>query len=142
MKPELQIWNKPIFGNIHNHVKEATSLLEGVQANINDHGASEELISQERKTKFDLEKALSTEEIYWNENARIKWNSYGDSNTRFFHMYANLKHAFRKIGSLRINEDLETHLEKHVSHLINHFSNMFSKSNLVTDNGLIDEVFP
>ena len=40
-----------------------------------------------------LNMALSTEEKYWKQRARVDWLKYGDRNSRFFHAKATTRRA-------------------------------------------------
>jgi hypothetical protein len=84
LKDELKIWNKNIFGNIHNQVSNAVNKLNDIQQRIQVDGYTDSLFSQENLAKTELETVLNMEEAYWHEKARVKWHCDGDRNTAFF----------------------------------------------------------
>ena len=142
LKDELKVWNKNIFGDIHNQVKATFAKVDDIQQLINISGYSDELMHQEKLAKIDLENVLNIEEVYWKEKAKIKWHCDGDRNTAFFHRTARIKQAYKKISYLRIDDTIVTEPNQIASHVVTHFTNLFTGNNDVHDNGLVDEVIP
>lgn len=54
LKAELRTWNKLIFGNIHLRVEAALAAVDSVQQQINDNGASDDLMEQEGLAQTEL----------------------------------------------------------------------------------------
>jgi hypothetical protein len=83
--------------------------------------ASRDLIDEEITAFFELKNKLfsiyKTEEIYWQQRAKMLWLKEGDANTRFFHQIASANKRSTIIPSLVINNtccsDPKT-IEKHV----------------------------
>ncbi|GAU50883.1 hypothetical protein TSUD_411120 [Trifolium subterraneum] len=82
------------------------------------------------------------EEAFWHEKAKVKWHNEGDRNTAFFHRTARIKQAYKKIASIRIDDNIITEPDIIANHVVNHFQNLFSSDNVSLDNGLIEEVIP
>ncbi|XP_019432044.1 PREDICTED: uncharacterized protein LOC109339110 [Lupinus angustifolius] len=59
LKKELRTWNKTVFGNVHDRVKNASALLDSVQNLLNDLGQIPDLIDQEAIAQRELLDALS-----------------------------------------------------------------------------------
>lgn len=49
LKEKLKIWNKDVFGNIHNAVTEAENMLHEVQDQIKIQGHNDCLMQEEKK---------------------------------------------------------------------------------------------
>ncbi|MCH96434.1 RNA-directed DNA polymerase (Reverse transcriptase), partial [Trifolium medium] len=143
LKGELKVWNKVVFGDIHNQVRSAVNKLDEIQANINVDGYSDHLFNQEKLAKLELERALNMEEAFWQEKSRVKWHCEGDRNTAFFHRTAQIKQSCKNISSIRVDDVILNEPDHIASHVVNHFTTLFSdNNNNVHDNGLIEEVIP
>ncbi|KAK2656224.1 hypothetical protein Ddye_009276 [Dipteronia dyeriana] len=53
-----------------------------------------------KRLKDKLDEALSVEERYWYQRAKVEWIRYGDQNTSFFHAKASTRKAPNKIYGL------------------------------------------
>jgi len=71
LKDELKVWNKIVFGDIHNQVQLAVSKLDDIQQLLHIYGHNDDLSQQKKNAKIELEKALIIEEEFWREKARI-----------------------------------------------------------------------
>ncbi|KAK3229257.1 hypothetical protein Dsin_001138 [Dipteronia sinensis] len=78
-----------------------------------------------------LNEALSVEEKYWCQKARVDWLKFGYRNTSFFRYKASTKRAQNKINGLLddkgIRWDSKLDMEKIIS---DYFSSLFSFTNL------------
>lgn len=75
LKQKLNIWNKTIFGNVNVLVKEVEQKLISIQSYIDNHGATDTLIEQQKVTNLSLENALEKEEEFWKEKSNASWHS-------------------------------------------------------------------
>ncbi|KAI5402290.1 hypothetical protein KIW84_050057 [Lathyrus oleraceus] len=62
LKSKLRMWNKDIYGNIHNQIKDMSSELSGLQRLIQENDSSVDLFNEVKKAQLELEKALDMEE--------------------------------------------------------------------------------
>jgi len=85
LKDKLKVWNKEVFGNIHNLVSEAEKDLCNIQSQIHITGHSDHLMMQERHAQTN--EALLKQEVFWQEKARIRWHMNGDRNSSYFHRF-------------------------------------------------------
>jgi len=67
LKANLKVWNKSVFGNVHQLVKEAENKLHDVQQKINIEGYNDTLMQQEKSAQKILYEALHKEEVFWLE---------------------------------------------------------------------------
>ena len=138
LKGELKTRNKNIFENIHTLVKNSMQKLDFIQDEINIYGYNDSLMKQEKDANIELEAPLNMEEAYWSEKARIKWHSEGDRNTAYFHRTAKIKQAYKKITTLRVDDNIISDQDQIANHVVSHFSN----ENVVQDSGIIEDVIP
>lgn len=117
VKAALKDWNINVFGNIDLRVKNAIDAVDRIQQDINIQGASESLIQQEALAQVELHQALSFEEEFWREKARINWHCSGDRNTSYFHRLTKINQASKSMTMLRKDDTLlidQTDIEHHV----------------------------
>ena len=60
LKADLKLWNREIFGNIHERFETASCNLEDIQIKIAKDGPSKELFNQEIKAHTDLMSAMDS----------------------------------------------------------------------------------
>jgi len=142
LKEKLKVWNKVSFGNAHVLVREAEEKLQVIQDNIDSLGHSDDLLEQQKKAQFDLQKALDIEESFWQEKSRINWHIHGDRNTSYFHKVTKIKQTTKLISSLRDGDDIITDLELIASHTTNYFKNIFCASSFLLVNSLVEDCIP
>ncbi|XP_019460141.1 PREDICTED: uncharacterized protein LOC109359901 [Lupinus angustifolius] len=95
LKSVLKVWNREVFGNIHQRVKEAMMEVETIQTCINDlqhnHEDMQMLLDEEVIAQRNLLKVLGMEEEFLREKSRINWQTQGDRNTAFFHRITKIR---------------------------------------------------
>ncbi|KAL6146382.1 hypothetical protein ACLB2K_057062 [Fragaria x ananassa] len=100
LKPILKVWNVNVFGNIHTNVDNARAVLEKIQLAISLEGLTEAHRVEELLAHDALTNALSIQEKFWADKARVRWVKEGDRNTSYFHTLAkfvehvHLSHLF------------------------------------------------
>lgn len=94
-------WNKNVFGDLFNKIKENQEDLQNIQSqlmvNPTDHYLSQRNMEL-TKISFDLHRS---EEIYWAQKARANWLKLGDKNTRFFQMQASIRKKRNNISKIK-----------------------------------------
>jgi len=80
LKVNLKNWNKDVFGNIHQVVRDAEEKLHDIQHQIQTSGYSETNIQHEKLAHKNLEEAFNKEEIFWQGKYKVKWHLEGDRN--------------------------------------------------------------
>jgi len=142
LKEKFKVWNKEVFGNVHNLVQNAEVKLNVIQLAIDTHGQSDFLFDQQKHAQIDLNKALDMEEVFWREKSRVKWHLEGDRNTRYFHRLTKIKNSTKTISSIRNGDDIITDPDLIASHLTNHFQNIFCNSSVLQVNNLVEDCVP
>ncbi|XP_058760550.1 uncharacterized protein LOC131633894 [Vicia villosa] len=142
LKNNLKEWNRNNFGDVKVKVKNAEAHLQNIQLEIANSGYTDDLKEKETKAQYDMEAALNIEEEFWKEKARIKWQSDGDRNTKFFHTYANIKRKTNLISSLRINDSIVTDKNTLENHIVEHFQNLFNSNAVLQEGSSLLNVIP
>ena len=87
--------------------KKEKAVLRGELQQIDEEAKRRELSPMKWRHRYDIEKQLGNiymEEIFWRQRARKQWLAIGDSNTRFFHQFANGRR--RKSTIVQLDTDL------------------------------------
>nr|ABN09154.1 RNA-directed DNA polymerase (Reverse transcriptase) [Medicago truncatula] len=112
------MWNKTVFGNVHQLVSQDESNLQNIQNQIQTNGHTDTLIQQEKKAQGDLDLALNKEETFWFEKSKVKWNMEGDRNTAYFHRVTKIKNTTKLITLLRDGEHTLTDPNQIANHAL------------------------
>lgn len=142
LKDKLKIWNKEVFGNVHDYVKQSELNLSLIQDQIHSDGPSDSLLNLEKNAQSDLHKALERQENFWQEKARTNWHMSGDRNTAYFHRLSKIKNKTKMISSLRDGENIITDPQDISNHIVSYYKNLFCSNPLLQDELLAEEVIP
>jgi hypothetical protein len=142
LKDKLKVWNREVFGNVHQYVKEAEQHLQNIQNQIQSSGHTDQLMQLEKIAQNDLGKALDRQEMFWHEKSRVNWHLQGDRNTSYFHRIAKIKNTSKLISSLKNGTDVINEPSQIAEHVVNHFQNLFCTNSFVQDQILVEEVIP
>ncbi|KAK2444447.1 hypothetical protein QL285_015474 [Trifolium repens] len=74
VKDKLKTWNETCFGNVTDLVCSAELKLAHIQVQIQEHVHSDALLLEENLACTELEEALTKEEAFWQEKARLNWH--------------------------------------------------------------------
>jgi hypothetical protein len=142
LKEKMKVWNKECFGNVNEAVSSADQNLHLIQSQIQTSGPTDALLSQEKLANAVLEEALSRQEVFWQEKARLNWHLEGDRNTKYFHKLTKIKTSTKTITSLQDGEHVLTDQSQIADHIVNYYKNLFSTNFVLQDSRLVDEVIP
>ncbi|XP_042026496.1 uncharacterized protein LOC121773661 [Salvia splendens] len=82
-KGALKVWNKVVFGNIFEKVREAGDRASLAQAEFErDPSPANRSIHNQRGAEYLL--TLKMEEDFWKQKAAVRWIVEGERNTRYF----------------------------------------------------------
>jgi hypothetical protein len=138
LKEKLKIWNKDVFGNVHNHLKLAEDKVNSIQSTININGHSDSLMELGKQAQIELELALTMEKAFWKEKSKVKWCLEGDRNAKYFHRVTKIKTATKLLTALRNGDNLPTNSDDIAGFVVQHYTNLFESSNVLLDDGLIE----
>ncbi|XP_071902625.1 uncharacterized protein [Coffea arabica] len=108
----IQVWNKQSFGSILDAVREAEATLLRVEEGV-ENDDSEAMQVELRKAQTELRRALSIEEQYWCQKAKVKWLHSGDRISKHFHTVIKqmrvqgMIHRIKKVDGMWVEEDEE-----------------------------------
>lgn len=96
----LQKWNKDIYCNIFQKVREAEGVMLQRQLQYDTSRDEAALVSlNEARAVYNRE--LSMECEYWKQKSSIKWMRAGDANTAFFHAHVRQRRNFHFISRIK-----------------------------------------
>jgi len=142
LKDKLKVWNKEVFGNVHEFVKHAENNLSLIQNQIHIDGPSDNLLNLVKNGQCDLNIALEKQECYWQEKARTNWHLNGNRNTAYFHRLSKIKNKTKVISSLRDGENVITEPHQISNHIVNYYKNLFCTNPFLQDQPVAEEVIP
>jgi hypothetical protein len=139
---KLKEWNKKSFGNVNEIVTSAEHNLQVIQENIQLNGPSDLLLADEKSANIVLEDALSKQEVFWQEKAKLNWHLSGDRNTKFFHIIAKIKTTTKTISSLQDGDNVITDQNHIADHIVSYYKSLFCTNLVLQESLLADEVIP
>lgn len=93
------------------------------------------LVDLEKELVFQLNDIFKKERLIWAQKAGLNWRKFGDYNTKYFHILAQVRKSRGKILTLKDNEgtwitDLDSLKDLAVSYFDSIFRTTLSKSAL------------
>lgn len=117
VRQHLKGWNRQQIGEQKKRKLAIIQDIEGIDREAEIRGMSTEEWAQRYNLEANLERIYQMEEIYWKQRVGIRWMVKGDSNSGFFHQYANGRRRKSIIlsldtdqGEVRGQEDIEAHI--------------------------------
>jgi len=142
LKAKLKLWNKQVFGNLHEYVDKAKAHLSHIQQQIQTSGHSDSLKNLEKDAHVQLQDALKKQNLFWQEKAKVNWHVDGDRNTNYFHRITKIKNKTKLISHIRNNDELITEQPLIAEHIVSYYKCLFSTNTVLKDNSLVEEVIP
>ncbi|CAL9007199.1 unnamed protein product [Prunus brigantina] len=102
-KTKLQNWNREIFGNLFQKLKETQDHLNLIQNQLANSPTSSFLISKNRELNLNLRTLLKNEELFYAQKARANWLQLGDKNTKFFQTFATIRRKRNHVSKIKDN---------------------------------------
>lgn len=99
----LKIWNKEVFGNVQESIKDVESQINSLDLIAETCPLSSEDISRKKKLKEEFWKLSRRLEWIWLQKSRLDWSLKGDKNTSFFHLTANGRQSMNLLNALVID---------------------------------------
>ncbi|XP_071928018.1 uncharacterized protein [Coffea arabica] len=124
----IQTWNKEHFGNVIDNVRSAEMAVQRAEEVV-DQDDSEECQIELKKAQAELRYALSIEEQFWRQKARVKWLRQGDTNSKYFHAIVRQRRAQAMIHRIKKANGVWVDNEADIaSEATTYFSELFSDS--------------
>jgi hypothetical protein len=96
---------------------------------IDDQAEIRDLLPQKWEHRYalerDLEQIYLMEESYWKQRARKHWLLAGDSNSKFFHQFANGRRRKGTIYSIQSEQGQLTNQEDIMAHIVQFYKQLF-----------------
>ncbi|XP_057779947.1 uncharacterized protein LOC130998549 [Salvia miltiorrhiza] len=124
----LKNWNRQVFGNVDDQLRQLQSSLEGIQRRIANEGYSESLFEEEVEVQARVGTILSRKSALLKQKSRINWLNDGDRNTSFFHNSFKMWRKQLMLPQLMIDGTIVFDQEVIASHIVDYFSNLFSEN--------------
>ncbi|KAK4431106.1 hypothetical protein Salat_0872600 [Sesamum alatum] len=102
LKQCLKHWNKFVFGDIFQSLKQAEEAIGRAKRLYNADPSNTHLIELNRLTA-QLQHALAIEEDFCRQKSACKWVLEGERKTRYFHSLVKKKRARTMISSITVN---------------------------------------
>ena len=97
----MTIWRKEVYGFLNRKKSRILARLDGLNSSIRERGASSSLCSLQKSLWKELEEILLHEDIMWAQKSRCDWFSFGDKNTRYFHLRANARRRYNRVDAIK-----------------------------------------
>ncbi|GAU35861.1 hypothetical protein TSUD_63510 [Trifolium subterraneum] len=138
----LKTWNRNVFGNIFKRKERILKRLEGINRVIQE-GNSDHLIRLKSELWEEYRQITQQEENYWFQQARSKWITLGDNNTRYFHQSTLVRRCHNKIMALQDANDQWIYDEDDLKqHVLDFYHQLYSTSGQVYPNFISITTFP
>ncbi|XP_027081100.2 uncharacterized protein [Coffea arabica] len=122
----IQSWNKQFFGNIMDTVHVAEIAVQRAEEMV-DQNDSDECQIELNKAQAELRHALSIEEQFWRQKARVKWLKEGDRNSRYFHAVVKQRRVQGMIHCIKNSNGVWMDKEEDIaSEAISYFNDLFT----------------
>ena len=107
LKRSLKLWNKSVFGNIFEKLKQAE--IEAQEAvKCFELFPSPTNRTEMNRTAAELRLKVKMEEDYWRQKSVVRWSVEGERLTKFFQGWVKQKRAKSRIHSIEVGEQVLT----------------------------------
>ncbi|KZV46606.1 hypothetical protein F511_40549 [Dorcoceras hygrometricum] len=96
LKNHLKWWNRDVFGNIFDRIREAENEVALAEAGC-ERDPSGSNWDRLAKCNDDLARITAMESDFWKQKAACNWLEDGERNTKLFHNLVRKKHVANKI---------------------------------------------
>ncbi|XP_027072036.2 uncharacterized protein [Coffea arabica] len=100
VKAALTVWNKNVFGNVFDAVKQAEEEVAQLEAEAAARPSPEVDLWLVQASSV-LKEALLRQAIFWRQKSRLRWLKEGDANSKFFHSYVRQRRVKVRIHRLQ-----------------------------------------
>ncbi|KAG2668051.1 hypothetical protein I3760_15G142400 [Carya illinoinensis] len=126
LKPVLRKWNQEIFGRVDQSIKELEAKVELLEMQLQERHVAE-LEHEYMQTKAELERWENREEIQLSQQAKKRWITEGDRNSKFYHAVVNQRRKASAVSRMTLPNGvvLESWEDIHNAAVI-HFQNFLT----------------
>ena len=127
LKLKLKAWSRSNVGNIIERLKLTEEKLHELDRIAEERGLESEEIARRREVMGEVWKLSRWVERDWLQKSRLNWSLQGDSNSRFFHCFANHRRRINMINSVVVNDQIVEETEAVKAAVKVHFQKQFSE---------------
>jgi uncharacterized protein (DUF2249 family) len=127
VKKFLKGWGQNIKGHSKKHKKILKEELMNLEKMEEERSLSATLLERKTQIQTELLRMLEEEELYLHKRSNLNWLLKGDSNTNFFHRYANGKKRKNLIFNME-RGDATIQGEEILAHATDYYKNLFGPS--------------
>lgn len=125
IKDALTKWNRLVFGNVQNRIKELKLVIQHLQT----HKQTRAVVDRDVILQEQLHEVLRREEAMWKDKEKARWYEEGDFNMRYFHLPTIIDRSNNAINRIQSLDNLcITGREEIGSEFVNFFTALFTTS--------------
>ena len=140
LKAELKGWNRRVFGDVHERIRDAYARVELVQKSMADLGRTEALVREEYLARRCYSEMVERQCCFLRQKNRASWLKDGDRNTKFFHTSLRIRSVSAGISRLEIDGAISEDRGVISDHLVNYYVDLFAFSPSISNVDLFDQV--
>ena len=121
----LKGWHRRLLGCKNKEKNDLIQELDQIDILIEDQVNLWENWSKRLAIEKKLEHIYHLDEVFWQQRAGRKWTVKGDSNSRFFHLYANGRRRKNTIAYLETDKGVCMDQKALIAHIVNFYKILF-----------------
>ena len=122
---KLTRWNKTTFGQVPRKIQNKRKALYGMVLRDRDGSLGREI----NKLRKEINDLLDSEEILWQQRAKVQWLTLGDCNTKFFHSKALERRNKNTINRIQDENGVWCETEDNIAEVaVNYFERLYATS--------------
>ena len=122
---KLTRWNKTTFGQVPRKIQNKRKALYGMVLRDRDGSLGREI----NKLRKEINDLLDSEEILWQQRAKVQWLTLGDCNTKFFHSKALERRNKNTINRIQDENGVWCETEENIAEVaVNYFERLYATS--------------
>lgn len=125
LRQALKGWNLQKIGEQKKKKKELLQQPSDIDSLADRMDLSAEQWQSRYEIEAKLESIYNMEEIYWQQRGSARWVLEGDTNSKFFHLYANGRRRKKTIISLDTNQGVVSTQGEIMSHVTEFYKSLF-----------------
>ncbi|XP_042952180.1 uncharacterized protein LOC122289263 [Carya illinoinensis] len=124
LKLVLRKWNQEVFGLVNQSIKELEAKVKLLEMRLQE-GHVAELEHEYLQTKAELERWENKEEIRLSQQAKKRWLTDGDRNSKSYHAVVNKRRKASAVSRMTLPNVLESREDIHNA-AVSHFQNFLT----------------
>lgn len=140
LRGAIQVWNREVFGDIFQAVRQKEEEVRLAEIQMESDG-SEAARVQLHLAQGRLRAALRVEELFWKQEARVRWLKEGDHNIKFFHSVVRHRTVRSIVHKIRDNRGEWIESEAEIgAEVERYFERLFTAQNIISLSNLLQHI--